>query len=149
MTATTPARLVDLDDAIDYASHRDHSAVQCKNGDRLILALVAELRAVRTSIGLVPWDMRTARTIPAPLVAELVDLLLDLLDDTRVPEAHTHQTYQTYLANRALDVQAALHATVGRRARTWRIDGPHGTQRVTDAVRALQARLDRLDPTTA
>ena len=50
----TPARPVDLDHASDYARHRDHSAAQCENGDRLILRLVAELRAARKSIDLVP-----------------------------------------------------------------------------------------------
>src|SRR6266542_3986705 len=50
----TPARPVDLDHASDYARHRDHSAAQCENGDRLILRLAAELRAARKSIDLVP-----------------------------------------------------------------------------------------------
>jgi len=50
----TPARPVDLDHASDYARHRDHSAAQCENGDRLILRLAAELRAARKSIDPVP-----------------------------------------------------------------------------------------------
>jgi hypothetical protein len=39
--------MLDLDHSTEYAGHKDHSAAQCENGDRLILMLIAEIKRLR------------------------------------------------------------------------------------------------------
>ncbi len=105
-TIATPARPVDLDRASVYARHRDHSAAQCENGDRLILRLVAELRDARKSIDLVP----EAGGHPAQLITTAAERI----------RAANHATFSRRpvpglaTGSDAYDVVGALHQLASR-----------------------------------
>ncbi len=79
------------------------------------------------------------RTVPAALVAELAELVLDLLGDARGP--------QRSVAG-ARDVYAALLGAVGGTCRVFPIDGPQGVESVAFAVRCLREQRDSRPTTT-